>query len=1589
MNGNGHHPPSPATPFASDVPKEPSANTGAAEVPIESSATAASPPLDVARVFEGSRLVVLGGTGFLGKIFWVMLLARYPGIGKIFLMVRSSRGGSKKPAKSSIERFWSEVATNECLRPLREQHGEGFEAFLREKIEPIDGDVGKTNCGVAAEVVADLRGTIDAVVNVAGVVDFNPPLDEALDANAFGSKNIVDLARALGDTPIFHTSTCYTAGRRKGLVLEQDPLERPFPRVDELGKDLWDPDREIADCLDLIAQANHRCNDAFRQSEFKEKALKNLLRRGEPTEGPAFESELSRVRRRFVADWLIKAGVERAEHWGWPNTYTYTKSIGEQVIARSGLPFTIARPACCESTLAFPFRGWNEGISTSVPIIFLAMQGQIRIPATDTVLDFIPSDLVCAGMILSLAELLEGRAKKVYQYGVSDVNPASSRRLGELIGLFKRKHYQRTGKGNPFVNLLKAYTEIAVVSKDHFERFGSPAIAKTARTMAAIMKRAPVLRPGAKALEDLATQEARIAQIMELFSPFMHDGVGPFSTANTRAAWARALPEDQAKLDVRAETIDWMEWMMDIHLPAVEKWVLPEMEQKLRREPKPLQAQPTLIALVDQMAERHDLAVALSRVEVDGLSRVTFRDVRDRSIAVAARLRSAGVGKGDRVVLAASNHPDWAIAYFGILRVGAVAVPVDHAIDEAAFGNVLRESGARVVLVDDAARTRLTGSFGSASSFDLAAITEVNASEPNGERFEPVALSQDDVASLIYTSGTTGHPKGVELTHANFTALIASLAPIFPLGTNDRVLSVLPLHHTFEFTCGLLLPFSRGARVVYLDELAGEKIAAALKSARATAMIGVPAVWQLLERRILSKAKARGPIAEAFLEWGGEANRWLGKNVGLDMGKLLFGEIHDALGGHLRLVVSGGAALPKETQKTFAGLGLHLAEGYGLTEAAPVLAVRPGKPGAALGQVGKAIPGVEIKIGAPDEHGVGEVLARGPNVMRGYTDLEATKAVLDDDGWLHTGDLGKLDKQGRLSIVGRRKDVIVGANGENVYPDDVEARLGKVAHVEELAVVGITGSGGGERIGLLAVPAKDDTQGRAARNEQAMRALRESIAKLPYGSQPAVVHLIDAPLPRTNTRKVRRPEVRATLERLAAATARPEKTDGATSPIRQALSAVSGKPLAAIHGGATLKDELGFDSLTLTELLVALENRYGTIDPQALSTCRTVDDVERLLEGRSAKIESRTRVIEGRTIEGRRKPAKAVDLGPFEALFKEKAKEALGRVQMGFYDAVMKPTVTGRAFIPHNRPTIVVSNHASHLDMGFVKYALGSYGEGIVGLAAQDYFFEGGGLRQAFFENLTNLVPLDRKSIRQAIRQAGDVLGRGQTVLIFPEGTRSTDGEIHEFKALVGYLALTHGVDLLPVYLGGTHRALPKGSAVPLEREIVARIGPPLPIRDLERLTAGLGPSDAAREAAKLARAAVVALRDGGVVDLAHVRTLGDLEPKAPHPLVRLFEELEGKFKPGQLANAVSFYFTLGNDALAKWTVRVDQATCEIRPGKPDGGTADCVLKTSTEIFTKIVREAYVPGPAEFMSGAVKSNDVGLLFEFQKAFQLG
>jgi long-chain acyl-CoA synthetase len=311
--------------------------------------------------------------------------------------------------------------------------------------------------------------------------------------------------------------------------------------------------------------------------------------------------------------------------------------------------------------------------------------------------------------------------------------------------------------------------------------------------------------------------------------------------------------------------------------------------------------------------------------------------------------------------------------------------------------------------------------------------------------------------------------------------------------------------------------------------------------------------------------------------------------------------------------------------------------------------------------------------------------------------------------------------------------------------------------------------------------------------------------------------------------------------------------------------------------------------------------------------------------------------------------------------------------------------VIGRALVPENRASIVVANHTSHLDLGAIRHALGPYGEDVVTLGAKDYFFDD--WRRHWFSNFTNVVPVERTGTRDGLERAGEILDRGKTLLLFPEGTRSTSGLISEFKPGVGYLALKHGVDVLPVYVDGAFSSMPKGAFVPRARELVVKIGSPLPIAALRAKTEGMRRDEAGRVVARICQRAVEALRDGAAFDLEAFDVRGDDVPRVP-PMQALFEELPLRLVRDGVARRTVWYFTLGDEDGLKWTVLAEPQRCEVTKGKPAGG-ADCVIKTSPAMIEKIIREGYAPAPAEFVSGAIKTSDVELLMAFARAFELG
>jgi len=481
--------------------------------------------------------------------------------------------------------------------------------------------------------------------------------------------------------------------------------------------------------------------------------------------------------------------------------------------------------------------------------------------------------------------------------------------------------------------------------------------------------------------------------------------------------------------------------------------------------------------------------------------------------------------------------------------------------------------------------------------------------------------------------------------------------------------------------------------------------------------------------------------------------------------------------------------------------------------------------------------------------------------MLGYFgNEEATREALVDR-WLYTGDLGRIDDEGNLYLVGRSKDIIVDTNGKNVYPDEVEEVYQETPYIKELSVIGLP-DGIGEKVACLVVPdyeydiALSRSEVQAAIDEH----FREVSGKLPYYKRIKLLHFTDEELPRTATRKVKRSVVVKMVQeieertRSAASEMTGEELTGETAWLIEIVASVSNRPLDELSINSRLGD-LGFDSLMFVELAQAIENAGGSLTaPERLNE---VQDVRELLT-----VVTRQPSQTARTSARLPLDAEKDDEIHIPEILKLVGNKTVDLAQRALYERLLRTRYEGRTNIPYHTNFIVAANHSSHLDMGLVKMALADAGEDLVALAAADYFFDTK-YKRAYMDNFTNLVPMERSgSLRQSLRHARSFLDRGYNALIFPEGTRSMSGAMAEFKPVIGYLALASRVGVLPVYLEGTYAAFPKGSTLLKSREVSARIGRFVDIEELEEMTSGMSRAEAYRLIAARVRHDVVNLRD-------------------------------------------------------------------------------------------------------------------------------
>ena len=484
-------------------------------------------------------------------------------------------------------------------------------------------------------------------------------------------------------------------------------------------------------------------------------------------------------------------------------------------------------------------------------------------------------------------------------------------------------------------------------------------------------------------------------------------------------------------------------------------------------------------------AERYGSHVAVELQRRDGVERATYAQLREQADAAAGFLASRGIRTGDACAILADNDIAWCAVYLGLLRIGALAVPFDTHYSPQQIATLLRDSGAKllfttaryVAAVEEA--RRLNGSSAEVVLLrgrhgDLPSFEELQKKEwpplPAGK------VTRGDPAAILYTSGTTSDPKGVVLTHGNLLAEAEAVFQVVNLGAEDSILGVMPLYHALAQMANLLLPFVVGARVIYLEEISTTELLKALRNYRPTAFCCVPQFFYNIHQRVLGKAAEGGWLRKMLFRTLLSANAALRHRLGLNIGPFVFSAVHDVLGSKMRFLITGGARFDPAVGRDFYRLGFGLFEAYGLTESSGAATLTgPGEGG--HGFVGRPLPGVEVKImpaakNAENGDASGEIAIRGAIVMQGYFHRPDASAAVLRDGWFLTGDLGYLDAQGRLTITGRKKEVIILSSGKNIYPEEIEAHYLQSPYIAELCVLGLAAPGepAAERLHAVIVP---------------------------------------------------------------------------------------------------------------------------------------------------------------------------------------------------------------------------------------------------------------------------------------------------------------------------------------------------------------------------------------------------------------------------------------------------------------------------------------------------------------------------------------
>jgi long-chain acyl-CoA synthetase len=845
--------------------------------------------------------------------------------------------------------------------------------------------------------------------------------------------------------------------------------------------------------------------------------------------------------------------------------------------------------------------------------------------------------------------------------------------------------------------------------------------------------------------------------------------------------------------------------------------------------------------------------VVMQAITADGKEPFTQTAIVEQVFAVSSFLVNSGVQPGESVGVLMENHPRWGIAFLAIQSAGAVVVPLDPLHSPATLAYLIQHAECRVLLSDESLRPRV-GEVQSLLPEPLPVLLagdgvdgwhEILKRFPYRPADEPAAAlplvfrQLDEPLVILYTSGTTGNPKGVVLTGRNIYRNVVEILSLIRCSRDDHLLSVLPLHHILALVINFVIPLWLGARVSFIDIRQTQLVMKSFREEGITVFVCVPQFFHLVHRRIFEEL-LRQPIWKRFLAFRLlRVSRLCFTIFKKNPGRRFFPSLHARFGERLRFFGVGGARFDPRVEESFRDLGIFFAQAYGLTETAALATFNP-PDGLGIGSVGRPLPHVAVRIDSPGKDGVGEVLLRGENVMRGYLkNPQATAEALQDD-WLHTGDLGFLREDGNLVITGRKSEVIVLSSGKNIFPEEIEQEYAAgAALIKEICVIGVSEDPESAPDRLHAVVVPDFEELKKAGISSAHDWIRESIELksrlLPSHQRIRSFEIRSAPLPRTTTQKLKRHEIsrerkEAPAGQSDAAAGFPEPQDTVGQAVFRSLRSV--KPRAVFDPNASLEIDLGLDSLERVELISQLEQSLGfRLEPEESQRLLTLGQ---LLEAVAAQADPAGSTSTSRISWG------AMLATPLS----DSQKDLLGRtlhtgavtqtvlyllIRMVYYWARLffRMRVEGLEKLPAGGSYLLCPNHRSYLDGVLLTSVLPRTAiERIFFLGISAYF--SGGAR-SFFARILRIIPVDaERHLRQALRLGVEGLRRGMILCVFPEGVRSIDGSLKPFRRGAAIVAVEAKSPVIPVAIIGTYEALPRGAFLIRPSPITIRFGHPL-----------------------------------------------------------------------------------------------------------------------------------------------------------------